>query len=201
MKLSVLSRPQGRRHSGFTLVELLIVISLIAVLAGVSVPVYNSINKRMREQQARVMAIQIQNAVKNYYTEYMKYPAGDGGSEATAMKTDQLLVNVLLGKDETLNPRGIKFLPEFKDASDSGKNGLVTSEGSARVVDPWGEEFNVLMDLGDYNNEIENPDVESSSKILNMSVACYSGGEDKDPETWEDNIASWATSVRGEKKE
>jgi prepilin-type N-terminal cleavage/methylation domain-containing protein len=201
MKLNVTHRPQGQNR-GFTLVELLIVIGLIATLAGVSVPVYNGIMRKMRETQARQLGLSVQNSVKGYYNEYMKYPLppGGGGSEATAVMTDSTLVPALMAKDEVLNPRGVRFLPELKDATDSRKNGLVLTDGLGSIFDPWGGMYSVLMDSGDYNNELENPDTEATSPTLFQSVAVWSNGEDMKDTTWDDNISTWSTSVKDGRK-
>jgi prepilin-type N-terminal cleavage/methylation domain-containing protein len=199
MKLPQVTSPRGRH--GFTLVELLVVITLIAVLAGVSVPVYNSIMKNMRVTQTRVLAVSLQNSVKGYYTEYQKYPVpSTGGSETEAIRTDSMLIPALMGKDPITNPRQIPFLPELKDATETGKYGLIMEGGgatSARVVDSWGEEYFVIMDL-DYNNEVENPDVDSASSTLYQTILVYSGGEDREPENWDDNVMSW-TNTRKDK--
>jgi prepilin-type N-terminal cleavage/methylation domain-containing protein len=184
-------RRAGER--AFTLVELLVVVTIIAVLAGISIPAYQGILKKMTEQQARTMDQTLVNSISSYFAEYNKYPLpADYGSEVGALRTDEQLTGALLATDPLMNPKRIRFLPDLKDASTTGKNGLKTSGDVATVVDPWGEEYYVIMDA-DYNGEIENPNPGVGSLKLYQKVLVYSAGPDKDGATWEDNVTSWTT--------
>jgi prepilin-type N-terminal cleavage/methylation domain-containing protein len=62
------------RPSGFTLVELLVVIAIIAILASVlTVAASSAINAAKRAKAANT-ATQIETAITSYYTEYGVYP-------------------------------------------------------------------------------------------------------------------------------
>ena len=69
---STCSRSSSR--SGFTLVELLIVIAIIAILAAVTMGAGNIVMKAAMKSRANNTATQIQTACLNYYTEYSVYP-------------------------------------------------------------------------------------------------------------------------------
>jgi prepilin-type N-terminal cleavage/methylation domain-containing protein len=62
------------RSSGFTLVEMLVVIGIIAILAGVLFPAGNAAIKAAKRAKANATISQIQTAVLAYYTEYSVYP-------------------------------------------------------------------------------------------------------------------------------
>ena len=181
---------------GFTLVELLVVITIIAVLVGISVPVYNTVMRNAKKQQANVLCNAIKNAVKGYYSEYSKFPLPAEGTatETTALRTDATIVPALLGTNTQLNPRTIKFLPDLKQVEPGGANGLIVDGEEVSVVDPWGEELYIMMDV-DGDTKIENPDSGSASTTLYQDVIVYSSGPDKDPMTWEDNINTWTTKA------
>jgi len=73
MKLSTLNS-RRTRSLGFTLVELLVVIGIIAILAAVLFPGITAAINASKRAKAATTAGQIQTAVLAYYTEYSLYP-------------------------------------------------------------------------------------------------------------------------------
>src|ERR1700678_4006795 len=67
-------RSRGSRLSGFTLVELLVVIGIIAILAGILLSVVGPAIHSAKQAKAANFAGQIQTAVLAYDTEYGVYP-------------------------------------------------------------------------------------------------------------------------------
>jgi prepilin-type N-terminal cleavage/methylation domain-containing protein len=81
MKLSFFRR---RRGVAFTLVELLVVIGIIAILAGVIIGGVSSAIRFAKRTKANTEASQIQTAVQGYYTEYGVYPVPTGAATGDA---------------------------------------------------------------------------------------------------------------------
>lgn len=69
---SPLPNPIGKR--GFTLVELLVVVAVLGLLAGISVPVFSAVQKRARITQTRAQFNQYITAMEGYRSEYGYYP-------------------------------------------------------------------------------------------------------------------------------
>jgi len=63
---------------GFTIVELLIVIIVIAILAAISIAAYNGVQQRTRNTQVSAGVNQYVKAVQNYYAVYSSYPTNSG---------------------------------------------------------------------------------------------------------------------------
>ena len=64
-----------QRRSGFTLVEILVVISIIAILAAILLPVFRGAQERAAQANCASNLQQIGMAVKSYYADNKRYPA------------------------------------------------------------------------------------------------------------------------------
>ena len=66
-----------KRNSGFSLVELMIVIVIIGVLAAVAVPIYNNNVTKARMSEADAALGSIRTQLRVYYGENGEYPTAD----------------------------------------------------------------------------------------------------------------------------
>lgn len=62
-------------QKGFTLIEILIVLSLISILAAIAVPVYNQSLLKARETVLKENLYQVRNAIDKYYGDKGTYPS------------------------------------------------------------------------------------------------------------------------------
>lgn len=62
-----------KRNSGFTLVELMIVILMIAILAAIAVPAYGRYSRQAKRQDAQTEMFKIQQDEEQYYSLKHKY--------------------------------------------------------------------------------------------------------------------------------
>ena len=62
-----------KRNSGFTLVELMIVILMIAILAAIAVPAYGRYSRQAKRQDAQAEMFKIQQDEEQYYSLKHKY--------------------------------------------------------------------------------------------------------------------------------
>ncbi len=193
--------------NGFTLVELLTVIAIIAVLMGILFPTINSAIESAKKTQAKNDELQIVNAIKGYYTEYGKYPstgANTGsdstdyfaGDDATGSELMDALRVPVPTSTYALNPRKIVFLevPASKNST-KPKAGI---GGNGRFYDPWGYVYRVKID-NNYNGTLDNPYNQNAGPTsLNTGVIVWSigrdggpGSGDKNSSAAKDDVISW----------
>jgi hypothetical protein len=153
----------------------------------------------MHREQTRVLAISIAHGIRGYHAEYQKFPVPEGvDAESKPIRSDPALAATLLGLGLEMNPKRIRFLPDLRDASGGGYGMKLVSDREAIIVDPWGEEFYIILDR-DGDGSVPNPNPAAETKTLLQPVLVYSAGPDKDPNTWADNVASWiARGLPGE---
>ncbi len=76
----------ARQQTGFTIVELLIVIVVIAILAAISIVAYGGIQERARNAQRTQDVRTIAKALELYYINNGQYPSGACGSSCPVNK-------------------------------------------------------------------------------------------------------------------
>jgi len=69
------STRRSRHAAGFTLIELMVVVALISVLAGMGVVMYRNSIKRTQEAVLREDLFRMRDAIDQYYADKAKYPA------------------------------------------------------------------------------------------------------------------------------
>src|SRR5471032_2661647 len=76
------------KTNAFTLVELLTVIAIIAILMGLLFPALQIVKDQANKVKAKTDVVNTVAAVKQYYTEYGKYPLSGVAQNGVATSTD-----------------------------------------------------------------------------------------------------------------
>lgn len=161
------------------MIELLVVISIIAILAGISFPAVQGAMGSGKKAKARNDVSQLVAAVKAFQLEYGRLPcSSEGASGDVIATTNNKVVIAALTISNDLNPRGIVFF-EPKQAK-GGKGGI--SDGI--YFDPWGKPYTFSFDT-DYNNRLT-----VNGVTLFNTVIVESGGPDGLLSATNDNISN-----------
>jgi prepilin-type N-terminal cleavage/methylation domain-containing protein len=113
----VLSNIKKRaQERGFTIVELLIVIVVIGILAGITIVAYSGITAKANATKAQTNAVAVQKVAEAFNADKGYYPA------LATTGTDALT----LGSTSTKVPTGIVVIPDAGTPAITASNGLTT---------------------------------------------------------------------------
>lgn len=129
-----LSRPMTmpRRAAGFSLIELVIVMVVMAVLFAIAVPAYDTFVMKSRRAEARELLSSIAQAEGRYYANHAKY--------ATSLEdlgiTDDASVNAYYTVTVAENGRGYRLSAAPQGAQETDVCGtLVLDDAGTRKVE------------------------------------------------------------------
>jgi prepilin-type N-terminal cleavage/methylation domain-containing protein len=155
------------RQTGFTLVELLVVISIVGLLAGLMTVAVPRAMESGKKAKAKGELTAIVAAVKAYKQEYGRWPGSvTATSDATFEDADsKSLLSALGGTSNALveNPKSVRFL------EGAGTDGT--------MQDPWGMQYFVILDADDSNS------MNYQGRQISISVLAVSFGKDKKQDT------------------
>lgn len=168
-----------------------LVITVLAVLLSLGVASGRKVLAKAHALQAKATMKGLEIAINGYKTEYLRLPlapdpppAQDGDACDTSEERGRMLLDQLLGEDETQNTRKIRF---WEPPPSKPSNAGYTAAGG--LIDPWGRNgYRVLLDD---NRDGHIADPENDLGKISGAVLLYSAGPDGDFATWEDNVCSW----------
>ena len=182
----------SRTHKGFSLVELLIVIAIIAVLAAASYPAITGAIRAAKIEEGNKMAKDLVFAIDAFEQkyDYLPYTTGsspDGRVEYTTDNAD--LLKVLMGQDQDINPNNARFF-EFEAASNGIKGIVYNADGTtpSELRDPFGNPFTIYID---YTGE----------RTFDLSSTVFSGQTDNNGNSMTVRSTSAIAGSQGPDKE
>jgi prepilin-type N-terminal cleavage/methylation domain-containing protein len=209
----------SRRPHGFTLIEMLVVIAIIAILAGLLIPAVIAAKTKAKVGVAKSEIQGIATAIKGYEAEYSRMP---GSKELETMSanipppgvkdltfgiadpggippvpTNSVIMAVIMDLEKYQN--GVETV-NLNHARNPQKHRFFTAKDSSSVNnpglgpdgeirDPWGHPYIITIDMDD-----DNKCVDFYYKEINSDVAVWSFGPDGqygDAGKDKDNIKSW----------
>lgn len=112
-----------KKQTGFTIVELLIVIIVIAILAAISIVAYNGIQSRARDSARGDAFASLKQTLELYYIDNAKYPVisgCDGGGSCDADVLQPFLVPSYIDRIPNDPQHPTKFIRYISTADGAG---------------------------------------------------------------------------------
>lgn len=122
---------------GFTVIELLVVVGIIAILASVLIPVLFAARRSAYKKQAQKEISDIAGALTNYYVDRSEYPPDTANWQDLGDLFDVRSIHRNLGKtvtDEKGRPFGPYLAVKFKSLR-------AVEDGVGVYVDPWDNDY------------------------------------------------------------
>lgn len=130
-----------RSAGGFSLMELVVVVAIIVLLAGLTMAGMSFITAKNAREKAKIQVVLLENALTNYYSDNRSYPPS---SDPTGERGDEVLYKYLYYDGyEARDSGGVIYLPEA-DPENNEKGGQAWMQGKgaqARIIDPWANPY------------------------------------------------------------
>jgi len=159
-----------RRHSAFSLIEMLAVITIIVILASLVIGGLAFVNERKAKEQAKVQMALLANALADYKMDNGAYPAT--ADSLTGEGNSYILFKALYW-DSNNDGKGAPvgnavgdvdqkvYLPSLDPANNKQGWTSGTASATTKILDPWGNEYRYRSSLdpaGKTNTNTNNPD-------------------------------------------
>ncbi len=163
------------KMKGFTLVELLVVLALIATLFGISAPIILRQVEKGNEVKAVNTMKDLSSAILAFTEDNHGFLPTNGAADINTdtlidTKDDKFLVVTLSGAyDSVSNLKGKSYFAA-PAARNGGTYGIVDSDSEAWLADPWGRPYLMLCDYsGDGDLDVVAADVKLKTLGITLS--------------------------------
>ncbi len=143
----------------FTLIEMLVVIAIICILAGLVFPAVGLVRDKAKMSKAHTECSSLKTAIVSYEAEYACWPCKiSGDKDALVADSDYKDMCKRLAGDNT---KKITFFePDAKYDETKG------------FLDPWENKYQVIVDV-DFDNKLDNSTLKTAAQLSSFGAQSY----------------------------
>jgi type IV pilus assembly protein PilE len=125
-----------RLQRGFTLIELMVVVAIVAILAGIAVPAYQDSVRKSRRGQAKADLVEAAQAMERFYTMRSTYVGADlaviGAPTKSPKDGDTAQYTISLNGAPSASAFSLQAVPSASTGQDKDKCGTlgITNTGA-----------------------------------------------------------------------
>lgn len=116
------------RVKGFTLVELMITVAIVAILAAIAIPSYNQYVLRANRAEAQGELMQLAGALERFYASQYTYVGAAGGTNASGAPDANVFSHSVVPASSTGS--STRFNLTVSNLSENGYSAIATAVGS-----------------------------------------------------------------------
>ncbi len=156
---------KSNRSSGFTLVELLVVMVIIAILSGLLLSAIGAVRNAAMRQKGNTMAKLMASAYSDFYNRYGYWPMSPTNTYWSTSGTRSVDSNCLAMLQTEGNTNNINFLQAITTKLSTNTTG--------ELIDPWGNVYQATVDKTNGMRGSVSPSV-TGAGVLQTGVAVWS---------------------------
>jgi prepilin-type N-terminal cleavage/methylation domain-containing protein len=151
--------PSRRHPAAFTLIELMAVVTIIVILAGLVIGGMGYVNEKQASEKAKVQISLLSKALEDYKLDNGTYPPTGNSANPTANTNLMFRALYWEGASDATGAKKI-YLPELDPVNN--KQGWISGTGqSATIVDPWGNQYRYRTAFSGASTPVANPDTQN----------------------------------------
>lgn len=129
---------QTDSNSGFTLIEVMIVVAIIGILAAIAYPSYLEQVRETRRANAQADMLELASYVERFYSENYTYDGAGGANQPfnQSPQTGQSYYQLNL-QNLTATGFGVQAIPQGSQANDSCGTMTLNETGAGTPADCW----------------------------------------------------------------
>lgn len=181
--------PSVPSASGFTLVEMLVVVAIIAILASILIPSVGAAQKSAKKRKAELECNTIKTAIESFFSDFKYMPWEEGSGKGQFVGADKWAEDAESQKAVMAFLRGENKLGKaYLEVSSRDSKASADADDEGVFYDPWKNPYHIGMDRN-LDQQIEYKGKTYKARVLVISLG--PDGEEFDGSGKDDDIRTF----------